>query len=283
MWKQLNLKACAVLHLHEGLSFPLGDLCFSLSNLRSTLGSVEKSDGIIHLPAHDIKQPFGVPFAFLTHIQMTFIFSSLGGCSNSKSSKLISGGDIRSHVLLMDSHLVEHLNQSALPEHLSQDPKRLSLEHDRQFKSAIQQSRNIQDPRNIICGLPFTANSPPSFQNCVLGSLFQSPVDQLPPMKLPVKRAASDFFPNEEKIILADLAKLFDAGLRTMISGDKIQLLSGVTSSICQLGPKLAEISPAMFRPGYLPVSVPSLIKMFREIGFLIYRISGNLGALSLF
>lgn len=251
-----------VLHLDEGLSFPLGDLCFSLSNLRSTLGSVETLDGSILLPAHDIKQPFGVPFAFLTHIQMTFIFSSFGGCSNSKRSKLISGEDIGSHVLLMDRHLIEHLNQGALPEHLSQDPKRLSLEHDPQFKSAIQQSGNIQDPRTVICGLPFTAN---------LGSSFQSPVNQLPPMKLPVKRAAFDFFPNEKKIILADLVKLFDAGLRTMISGDKIQPLSGVTSLICHLGPKLAEVSPAMFRPGYLPVSVPSLIELFREIIFLIY------------
>lgn len=281
MWKQLNLKACLVPHSEgEGLPFPSGDLCFSLSHLRSTKGSAEKSDGNIIFPAHDVKQPFGVPCAFLEHIQMTFTFSSLGVCSSRKRSKLTSGEDLVSRVLFTDGHLIEYLNQSALPQHLVHEPTLLSLEHDGQFQSAIQQSDNIRDPRNIICGLQVTSNLPLSFQGCILGSPFQSLVEELPPLKLPAKRAPSDYFPNEEKIILADLVKLFDAGLRTMICGDKILPLSGVTLSIRHLGPKLAEISPAMFRPGYLPVSFPSLREMFYKNYVLIYKIPVNLGTL---
>lgn len=284
MWKQLNLKACLVLRLEgEGLSFPSCDLCFSLSRLRSTPGSAEKSDGNILLPAHDIQQPFGVPFAFLEHIQMTFIFSSLGIFPNRKRSKLRPGEGLESHLLLTDGHVAENLNESSLPQHLFHQPKLLSLEHDRQFESTIQQSDNIQDPRSHISGLQFTSTLPPLFQDCTLGSPFQSLVDEMLPLKLPVKRAALDNFPNEEKIILADLVKLFDAGLRTMICGEKIKPLSGVTSSICQLGPKLTEISPAMFRPGYLPVSIPSLKETFRKLDVLICKIPGDLGALSLF
>ena len=85
-----------------------------------------------------------------------------------------------------------------------------------------------------------------------------------------MKRAASDFFSNEEKIISADLFKLFDAGLRTMICGDMIQPLPGVTSLICPSGPKLAEISPAVFRLGFLPVSDLSLKELIRRIDILI-------------
>ena len=284
MWEQLNLKACLVPHSEgEGLPFPSGDLCFSLSNLRSTRGSAEKSNGNIILPAHDVKQPFGVPCAFLEHIQMTFIFSSLGVCSSTKRSKLTSGEDLASHVLFTDGHLIEYINQSALSQHMVHGPTLLSLEHDRQLKSAIQQSDNIQDPRNRICDLQVTSNLPHSFQDCVLGSPFQSLVEELPPLKLPAKRAPSDYFPDEENIILADLVKLFDAGLRTMICGDKILPLSGVTSSIRNLGPKLAEISPAMFRPGYLPVSFPSLREFFYKNHVLTYKVPVNLGTLSLF
>lgn len=267
MWKQLNLKACLLLHLEEGgLSFPSGDLCFSLSHDQSNLGSAEKLDGNILLEAPDIKQPFGVPFVFLDHIQMTLNFSPSGVCSNKKRCKLTTGEDPKWKRLLRDGHLVEYLNQSALPQHLFHEPKLSSLEYDQQCESAIQQCDNIQDLRNPISGLHVTATLPPSFQSCIPGTAFQNLVDELPPMKFPAKRAASDYVPNEEKIILTDLAKLFDAGLRTMIFGDKIRLLSGVTSSTCQLGPKLAEISPAMFRPGYLPVSIPSLIEMFLGI-----------------
>lgn len=284
MWKQLNLKACLVPHSEgEGLPFSSGDLCFSLSNLRSTRGSAEKSNGNIILPAHDVKQPFGVPCAFLEHIQMTFIFSSLGVCSSTKRSKLTSGEDLASHVLFTDGHLIEYLNQSALSQHMVHGPTLLSLEHDRQLQSVIQQSDNIQDPRNLICDLQVTSNLPHSFQDCVLGSPFQNLVEELPPLKLPAKRAPSYYFPDEENIILADLVKLFDAGLRTMICGDKILPLSGVTSSIRNLGPKLAEISPAMFRPGYLPVSFPSLRELFYKNYVLTYKVPVNLGTLSLF
>lgn len=268
MWKQLNLKACLVLHLEEeGLSFPSGDLCFSLSHLQSTLGSAKKSDGNNLLEAPDIKQPFGVPFVFLDHIQLTLHFSSLGVCSNRKRSKLTTGEDPE-WKMLRDGGLVESLNQSALPQHFFQfhEPKLLYLEHDQQCEPAIQRCDNVQDLRNPTSGLQFTSNLPPSFHNCIPGSAFQNLGDELQPMKLPAKRAASDYFPNEKKIILTDLAKLFDAGLRTMIFGDEIRLLSGVTSSTCHLGPKLAEISPAMFRPGYLPVSIPSLVEMFLGI-----------------
>ena len=197
---------------------------------------------------------------------MTFIFSSLGVCSSTKRSKLTSGEDLATHMLFTDGHVIEYLNQSALPQHLVQWPMLLSLEHDRRSQSATQQSDNIRVPRKLLCGHQFTSDLPHSFQDCILGSPFQSLFEKLPPLELPEKRAASDCFPNEKKILLDDLLKLFDAGLRTMICGDKILPLSGVTSSIRHLGPKLAEISPAMFRPGYLPVSFPSLREIFSRI-----------------
>ncbi|MCJ1468377.1 hypothetical protein MMC07_007005 [Pseudocyphellaria aurata] len=252
LWKQLNLRASLVLHLEdEDHSCPSADLCFSLSHLRSTLNSAENSDINILLPAHDIEQPFGVPFALLEHIQMTFIFSSLGVYPNGKRIKLTSSEDLESHVLLTDNPLVEYLNRSPLPRQLIQTPNSDSLGHDQQLVLIKQQSENSQELRYLTRGVRLTSNLP-LFKDCILGSPFQSPIEKSPPMKLPGKRAASDYLPNAEKIILADLVNLFDAGLRTMICGDKIQPVSGVISSTCS-GPKLAQISPAIFRPGYLP------------------------------
>lgn len=206
---------------------------------------------------------------------MTFIFSSLGVYSNGKRSRLTSSEDLESHMLLTDNPIVESLNQSSLPQQLLKKSMSYSLDHDQQLLSIIQQSENSQEPRNLTRGPRFTSNLPP-FKDCLLCSPFQSMTEESPPMKLPGKRAASDYFPNDEKIILADLVKLFDAGLRTMICGDKIQPFSGVTSSMCHSGPRLAQISPAIFRPGYLPVSILSSGDCFLISCLHVSRQSGS-------
>ena len=49
-------------------------------------------------------------------------------------------------------------------------------------------------------------------------------------------------------------AKLLDAALRTLIWDTKPRLSAGIKVSDISPGPKLAEISPALFSPGYLHV-----------------------------
>lgn len=78
---------------------------------------------------------------------------------------------------------------------------------------------------------------------------------ELPLDKPATKRSMLADFQGGDKIAFADLTKLLDAGLRTMICGDRIGRSAGVNLSSAHPRANLAKISPALFRPGYLSVS----------------------------
>lgn len=53
---------------------------------------------------------------------------------------------------------------------------------------------------------------------------------------------------------LHPLLELTDAALRTLISVDPVRTSAGIRLLAALPGPKLAQISPALFSPGYLTV-----------------------------
>ena len=79
-------------------------------------------------------------------------------------------------------------------------------------------------------------------------------------LKSPRKRSGSGEFSKSSFLSLSASAKLLDAALRTIICDDRTVLLPGVKLEEKTYGPKLAEILPAVFSPGYLQVTTLSFV-----------------------
>lgn len=59
-----------------------------------------------------------------------------------------------------------------------------------------------------------------------------------------------------DQLDLQTLMKLIDTALRTLICNNPTRTAAGIKTSADPSGPKLADISPALFSPGYLSVRV---------------------------
>lgn len=73
-------------------------------------------------------------------------------------------------------------------------------------------------------------------------------------MLLPEDSAAPQETVPGHKVVIKEWAKLVGLSFRSLISSDK-RAVRGITSAQSSIEPKLAEISPPLFSPGYLPVS----------------------------
>lgn len=73
-------------------------------------------------------------------------------------------------------------------------------------------------------------------------------------MLLPEDSSVSQETVLDHKVVFEDCAKLVDLSFRSFIYSER-RALRGITHAQGPIEPKLAEISPALFSPGYLPVS----------------------------
>lgn len=67
-----------------------------------------------------------------------------------------------------------------------------------------------------------------------------------------------------------DFIRLMDAGLRSTISKNEAQVSEEVKVTVESNGPKLADIAPALFSPGYLQVSPAISSGVHQRIEMLI-------------
>lgn len=246
MWKQLGLKACQVIPpSDQNLSCHFKDLYFSLRHLAPGLNSLDESDGEQSFPSHGIMQPPGIPSVLLERIQIDFSFSYLRSCSNGKRNKFEYLNEVDFPMLLTD-YMATQVKQSDLS---------------RPFLCKAALSTPNQNQRGGLLptrGLDSTQDQKMLMSNCLLGFSGQVLAKELRFGSSLVKRPAAEYMERELEIVFADLAKLVDAGLRTMLCGEKIDLLNGVTLLTGPSGPRLAEISPALFKPAYLSVGLPT-------------------------
>lgn len=245
MWKQLGLQACQVIPKSSS-NFPcqFKDLCFSLRQLAPSLNSIHELDGEQSVPSHHIMQPPEIPCVFLEHIQIDFSFSYLRSCSNGKRNKIEYFEEVDIPMMLR-RYVTSHLGQA--------DMSRPFL-----YKAALSTPNvNQQGGLPSTLGIDSTQDQAMVMGGCLLGFSGQVLAEELRFERPLIKRPAAEYMEKETDIALADLAKLVDAGLRTMICGEKIDLLNGVTLLTGHSGPMLAEISPALFKPAYLSVGYP--------------------------
>lgn len=246
MWKQLGLKACQVIPPSiQNFPCQFKDLCFSLRHLPPSLNSIHELDGEQSFPSHDIMQPPEIPSVLLEHIQIDFFFSYLRSCSNGKRNKFEYFDEVDIPMLLR-RYMASHVGQA--------DVSRPFL-----CKAALS-TPNLNQQRGLLptLGIDSTQDQAMFMGNCLLGFSGQVLAEELRSGRPLIKRPAAEYMEKETEIAFADLAKLVDAGLRTMLCGEKIDLLNGVTLLTGHSGPMLAEISPALFKPAYLSVGLPT-------------------------
>lgn len=190
-------------------------------------------------------QPPGIPSALLEHIQIDFSFSYLRSCSNGKRNKLEYFDEVDISTLLR-SYMASQVGQA--------DVSRPFL-----CKAALS-TPNQNQQRGLLptLGLDSTQDQRMFMSDCLLGFSGQVLAEELRFERPLVKRPAAEYMEKETEIAFADLTKLVDAGLRTMLCGEKIDLLNGVTLLTGHSGSMLAELSPALFKPAYLSVGLPT-------------------------
>lgn len=245
MWKQLGLKACQV-NPQSIPNFPcqFKDLCFSLRHLAPSLNSIHELDGEQSFPSHHIMQPPEIPSVILEHIQIDFSFSYLRSCSNGKRNKIEYFDEVDIPMLLR-RYMAPHVGHADMS---------------RPFLCKTELSTpNLSQQRGLLptLGIDSTQDQAMFMSSCLLGFSGQVLAEELRSKRPLVKRPAAEYMEKGTEIAFADLAKLVDAGLRTMLCGEKIDLLNGVTLLTGHSGPMLAEISPALFKPVYLSVGLP--------------------------
>lgn len=185
-----------------------------------------------------------MPSVHLEHIQIDFSFSYLRSCSNGKRNKIEYFDEVDIPMLLR-RYMASHVGQA--------DMSRTFL-----CKAALS-TPNLDQQRELLptLGIDGTQDQAMLMGNCLLGFSGQVLAEELRFGRPLVKRPAAEYMEKETEIAFADLAKLVDAGLRTMLCGQRIDLLNGVTLLTSHSGPMLAEISPALFKPAYLSVGLP--------------------------
>ena len=198
-------------------------------------------------------QPPGIPSVLLERIQIDFSFSYLRSCSNSKRNKLEYSNEVDSPMLLRNN-MATQVKQS--------DVSRPFL-----CKAALPTpTQNQQGGLLPTRRLDSTQNQKTIMTNCPLGFSGQVLAKELRFGRSLVKRPAAEYMEKKIEIVFADLAKLVDAGLRTMLCGENIDLLNGVRLLTGPSGPRLAEISPALFKPAYLSVGLPTEKQLLWQI-----------------
>lgn len=101
--------------------------------------------------------------------------------------------------------------------------------------------------------------------------------DRLPDADSPSKEFRAVTTNNQ--VDFAEFIRLIDVGLRSMISKNETPLFKEIKTMVNSNGPKLAEIAPALFSPGYLKVS-PTILgavsKKEPNTNHKLYRYSPN-------
>ena len=227
------------------------DFLLKLSRLDFQQGSVQSSKaGGEFLATRDTNPPSGVLVAHLEEVAITWIFSLAPVSAlvkkreNKQSSSRLedetlydTAGD-RDNVILLDNVLYHRDQHQKIPRCQAPEPTATDT---LEFEDNFILDTDYSSQESIVSSSfsrGFHSNGSPS-SSCML---------------LHEDSSVSQGSVLDYKVLFEDWAKLVDSSFRSLIYSDK-RALRGITHAQGPIEPKLAEISPALFSPGYLPVS----------------------------
>ena len=192
--------------------------------------------------------PASVPYACLDEVKLIFRLSSIGCESDTPPPKRMRLEYTKSSTSNSDMLFCAH-SPSVGTE--------LTEESEQMLEISPQLQLELSNPASIRLDLghehyTLLSKEPPAIASVrsFIGTIGTSVV-ALQPTFLP------DRSPHNVDTMFADLAELIDIGLRSMIC-DKVVQMPPQIGQVYETGrPKLAEISPVLFSPGYREVGSP--------------------------
>ncbi len=184
--------------------------------------------------------PASVPYAYVDEVKLVFVFKLSATAPASKRRRLGSNTKYEpdSDMLFGFRDPINNMESIGQPQSISSNRlqphlwlhnfpvKKLDLKQDSQEgPSPPESSKNGSGVKAGIIATPRGKRSPPENST----------------------RMAD--------IVFTDLALLIDVGLRSMICGNIVYKHSNIKLLSSSGGPKLAEIAPGLFSPGYMQVS----------------------------
>lgn len=226
---------------------PLADIILSLvyqEDLGSTMTGLEVKEQRV---SSSIKPPCGIPLVFVKHIYIIFTFSHLQTTSVLTKRKVPLFEDTCSDMLFA---AVESQH-----EHLPILPDSPAYPLDRDGYQSILSKRTFTqsvDQETCIPRSPWVQEYSPVPPK--VHSFSCSHEEDISP---DINRHSKEIKPVSmiDNSVLTDCIKLADAGLRSIISKPQVPTSKSIKVKVNFNVPKLAEIAPALFRPGYLQVS----------------------------
>lgn len=242
----MGLKACLVAPQNGGRDEkPLGNLVLSLF-YHEDIGNATARQEVDKLPAlNSLKPPIGVSLVFLEHIHITFAFSKLQTYPSPMQSKTTPVEDLCTDMLFATDEPPDEYH----PMLFDLPPSILDLD-------------GVQSPTCLTQTIGKQTSSPDSSflrEHQSAASLIDSVIWGSIEDKLPDTDSPSNEFgtvTTNNQVDFAEFIRLIDVGLRSMISKNETPLFKEIKTMVNSNGPKLAEIAPALFSPGYLKVSL---------------------------
>ena len=248
MWSQLSLKASltSTEKLSSDSILPVAELVLTLAHSQTSSTAKTKFDNPAFSTTQDISPPTSVPYAYLNEVKILFRFSFILCGSPTPAAKRRRLDFASCHRpnsdMLFNIHKLDGPN---------------AIEHSQpSFNNRLQTQLSLY---GLPTGDLFTRQeSSPSTQDQI------SPIAcsqntfhiEIGTAAMPCPKRSSTSNPQEaENVNSTDLARLIDLGLRSMICDIVKVKSSDINMLSVPERPKLSEIAPGLFSPGYMHVS----------------------------
>lgn len=252
LWSQLGLKAALIIPTTCAIpSKKQPDFLLKLSQVDPQQGSVQSSKaGDESSVTRDTNPHSGILVAHLEEVAITWSFSLAPASALVRKRKvnqvslrvedetLYDAAGDRDDMVLLDDVLYHRYPHQKFPRCQESEPAATDIpEFEDDFVLDTDYSSQESDVSSAF-SRGFHSNGSTS-SSCML---------------LPEDSAVPQGTIPDYKVVFEDWSKLVDLSFRSLIYSDK-RALRGITCDRGSIEPKLAEISPPLFSPGYLPVS----------------------------
>ena len=227
-------------------TLPLAELVLTLAHSQTNSTAITRSENPAFVTTQDVSPPTSIPYAYLDEIKLLFRFSFLPYGSSALAAKRRRLDFAIRH--RPDSDMLFGIHSPGGPN---------SIKHSQPILNKhLQRQRSLDElpANNLFTSQESSASTqdqiPPTA--CSQNSLFI----ETGTTKMPYpKRSSTGNSQEAENAISTDLACLIDLGLRSMICDNVMQKPPDINLLSLSGRPRLSEISPGLFSPGYMRVS----------------------------
>lgn len=216
---------------------PLGELVLTLAYSQTCSNSKTNVESPNVPIAQYASPPASVPYAYLDEVKLVFEFSAIAPASKRRRLGLITKHEPDSDMLFGFRDSIDSMESTAQPQPISNSRLQPHLWLYNFPVKKLHFGQVLKEPSPMGC-----------FQNAfaVKAGIVATPRG---------KRFKPSDYTQTADIIFSDLALLIDVGLRSMISDNIVTKPPNIRLLSNSGGPKLTEISPGLFSPGYMHVS----------------------------